>query len=845
MTSLNAMVNPNHSPESLRVFISYSWDSDPHKQRVLELTQRLRQDGVDAWMDRFTPFPEEGWPRWMENEIQKAFFVVVIATEKYAQRFAGNAPSGTGLGATWEGAIIAQELYDVGARNNKFLPLIFTQADAQHIPKPLKPFAHFRVDSDAGYDALYRQITNQHEIAPVPLGKKRVLAATPASKALPSLPIPPIHAISANKPRHNLPFSPNPFFTGRETILKDLHQALSTKTAAALPQPQAVHGLGGVGKTQLAVEYAWRHLQDYHAVLWAGAASPSELQANLARLAEVLTLPQSDAREQEVKVRAIRNWLQTSDRWLLILDNADTSEAVEAVQSALPVGLNGHVIVTSRRTNWGVAFGDLEVNVLPIPVATDLLLKRAAKSGFNAGTSSNAAAVARELDGLPLALEQAGAYIARHHIGFSDYLELLKGSRKRLLTEGSKGGTGYQMTVATTWLVSEEQLCPLARAILQIAAFLAPDEIPRALFIGNSKTLAEAITLLTPENSPSNPEPLERLAINEALAQLADHSLMELEADTFACHRLLQAVLWDRLPPDARKSWGQVAVRLVNAYAPPEPQDVRTWSVWNQLRPHVIKLLSRIGDDANSNAAKLMNELGLHLDAKALFDEAEPFYRRALDIDEKSVGLEHPQVAVSLTNLAQLLQATNRMAEAEPLMRRALVIDEKSFGPDHPKVAIRLSSLARLLHATKRMAEAEPLMRRALVIDEKHFGSEHPDVARDLNNLAQLLQATNRMAEAEPLMRRTLVIVEKSFGPDHPSVAICLNNLGQLLQDKKRLSAAGPLARRAADIMIRSLGFEHPNSQIMLDNYKGILSAMKLPKSDVEAKIRDLLKTLD
>ena len=139
--------------------------------------------------------------------------------------------------------------------------------------------------------------------------------------------------------------------------------------------------------------------------------------------------------------------------------------------------------------------------------------------------------------------------------------------------------------------------------------------------------------------------------------------------------------------------------------------------------------------------------------------------RRALAIDEKSFGPDHPNVAIGLNNLAELLQATNRLAEAEPLMRRALAIDEKSFGPDHPDVAIRLNNLAQLLQATNRLAEAEPLMRRALAIDEKSFGPEHPNVARDLNNLAQLLQATNRLAEAEPLMRRALMIFKmRSLG---------------------------------------------------------------------------------
>ena len=145
--------------------------------------------------------------------------------------------------------------------------------------------------------------------------------------------------------------------------------------------------------------------------------------------------------------------------------------------------------------------------------------------------------------------------------------------------------------------------------------------------------------------------------------------------------------------------------------------------------------------------------------------------RRALAIDEASYGPDHPNVATDLNNLAQLLQATNRLGEAEPLMRRALAIDEASYGPDHPNVAIRLNNLARLLQDTNRLGEAEPLMRRALAIDEASYGPDHPKVAIRLNNLAQLLKATNRLGEAEPLMRRALAIDEASYGPDHPEVA--------------------------------------------------------------------------
>ena len=174
--------------------------------------------------------------------------------------------------------------------------------------------------------------------------------------------------------------------------------------------------------------------------------------------------------------------------------------------------------------------------------------------------------------------------------------------------------------------------------------------------------------------------------------------------------------------------------------------------------------------------------------------------RRALALDEQSYEAEHPNVALHLNNLAQLLQNTNRMAEAEPLMRRALAIDKQSYEPEHPNVAVDLNNLAGLLHNTKRLAEAEPLMRRALAIDEQSYGPENPDVARDLNNLTQLLQATNRLAEAEPLMRRCVTILHQ-FG--------------------------------------RKTGHEHPSLQTFQANYRGMLQAMKLSEDEIAQQMTD------
>ena len=295
------------------------------------------------------------------------------------------------------------------------------------------------------------------------------------------------------------------------------------------------------------------------------------------------------------------------------------------------------------------------------------------------------------------------------------------------------------------------------------------------------------------------------------------------------------------------------------------------------------------GERYYKKAAVNDDENTLYLDAHATilqklgrYAEAEPLFRRALAIDEKSLGTKHPYVATSLNNLAESLREQGKYAEAEPLYRRAIAIGEKTLGPEHPDVANGLNNLvssqfqsvlyfprhceehsdaaihaeaakstkdgsprpdrsglamtnlrhfssdmtlAELLREQGKYAEAEPLFRRALAISEKALGPEHPNVAKELNNLAALLQAQGKYAEAEPLFRRALAIDEKALGSDHPDFAIDLNNLAALLQDQGKYAEAEPLYRRALAIDEKALGSDHPGFATDLNNLAELLKA--------------------
>ncbi len=632
---------------------------------------------------------------------------------------------------------------------------------------------------------------------------------------------------------HNLPFpSLSSLFQGREDVTTLLREKLTITPAgrATAIAGKAVHGLGGVGKTRLAVEYAWRYAEEYTAVLFVGSESTSDLRRNLAALCgrTILDLPEQEATEEEIREAAVLRWLNGHSGWLLILDNVDSEDTAVAVDALVARLRGGHVLLTGRLARWSAEIDEIELDVLTATAAAEFLLARTKKRRSTSEDDKLAVVLARELGFLPLALEQAGAYIAERRLTFVGYLEEWKSKHDAVLGWFDPRVSRYPKSVAVTWQTSFDRLSEQARRLLERLAWLGPEPIPESL-----------LDVPVPESSGDE-------SSRDALVELASYSLAtrDDETPTFTVHRLVQDVTRGRLRTSdeaLRKALG-----WMNSAFTGDPGDVRNWPMLEPVVPHA-RAVSEYADAAGITdpTTWLMNQLGYLFFQKALPDEAEPLMRRALELDAKSFGPGHPNVARNLNNLAQLLQVTNRLSEAEPLMRRALDIDEKSFGRGHPNVAIRLNNLAQLLQATNRLSEAEPLMARVVTIFEKSFGKNHPNAATALNNLALLLQATNRLSEAEPLMRRALDIDEKSFGPGHPNVAIDLNNLAHLLQATNRLSEAEPLMRRHVAIFLdftHRAGHEHPHMQQAFVNYAGLLQDMGKSEEEIKSSLESLFQ---
>jgi tetratricopeptide (TPR) repeat protein/DNA-binding XRE family transcriptional regulator len=608
---------------------------------------------------------------------------------------------------------------------------------------------------------------------------------------------------------HNPPLERNPYFTGRSPQLTNLHTLLMAGKQVALTQ--AISGLGGIGKTHLALEYAYRYQKSYHDIFWVTADTYDSLMASFVQLAALLQLPDYGEPDQSKVKVAVQRWLSKHKGWLLILDNM---ENLSLVHQFVPVDRQGAVLLTTRRQVTEPVAQALELGVLPENDSILFLLKRTKILAFDralddALVNDIAAAriIAQELGNLPLALDQAGAYLLETGCSFTDYIDLLTKHRAELLHRRAGRGipTDHPESVTTTFMLNFRQVQQRnesAAELLRVCALLAPDDIGEEIFTQGASELGPILQPLASD----------ALLLNQAMEVLRAFSLIRRnpEEKTLSIHRLVQAVLKDGMDKETFRVWAERAMLAVNAAFPHTEHGV--WLQYGRLLPHALLVAQYIETDLiiSEEAGRLLYETATYLRDRARYIEAELLYQRALRIREQQLGPEHPDVAHTLNGLANLYAEQGKYVEAELLYQRALRIWEQHLGPEHPDVATTLNNLALLYAEQGKFVEAEPLYQRALRIWEQHLGPEHPDVAYPLNNLAILYYEQSKYMEAELLYQRALRIREQQLGPEHPEVATTLNNLALLYYEQGKYVEAEPLYQRALRIWEQQLGPEHP-----------------------------------
>lgn len=660
-------------------------------------------------------------------------------------------------------------------------------------------------------------------------------------------------------PVWNVPYRRNPFFTGREDILSHLYTVLRDRKPVASVQALALSGLGGIGKTQIAIEYAYQYRDQYKAIFWVNASTRDTLNTDFTALAVLLGLSEHYESDQDIIVPLVKHWLATHTQWLLILDNVDKPEMVV---DFLPVTFTGDVLFTTRLQALGTVAQAIEVEKMGLDDSVTFLLHRikvmppgASLGQITAENKALAAEVFSALDGLPLALDQAGAYIEETKCGLSLYLKLFATRRKELLLRRGKYPIDHPDSVAATWSLSfqeVEQKCLAAVDLLNLFAFLNPESIPGEVIALGAAELGS--TLASVARDP--------LQLDSIIELLLSYSLIRRNSETGSLnlHRLVQAVVKDNMDHETQRMWAERAIRAVNqAFPNVEPE---TWERCQRLLPsvHTAAMQSeeyaltfpeaaRLFNEATSflmkrgsyaqaeplllraltirqqimkathpDYARTLNDLGTLYLNQGKYQEAEPLLQQALAIRKQVPGEEHLAVAETLYNLANLYRAWGKYTKAESLYLQALHIREAGSSADGPLVALSHYGLARLYYSQEKYKQAEEFCQCALSIQERHLGNDHPDLASTLIILAKIYQGQNKLDLAIETNMRALQIRESASGVDDPRVATIANNIAELYHVEGRYDEAKQWIERALRIHEQSLGWEHPYMAYSLNN---------------------------
>ncbi|MFF2045861.1 FxSxx-COOH system tetratricopeptide repeat protein [Kitasatospora sp. NPDC058170] len=587
--------------------------------------------------------------------------------------------------------------------------------------------------------------------------------------------------------------APPPTCVGRDNELSWLHRVLDSNGGTAVTQAPAVHGLGGIGKSTLALRYAHHHRDDYTLVWWINAESPARIEQSLAALTMRLHPSWASQASEQARAMWATNWLHWHPGWLLIFDNAEDPRDLHSYLGALTSG--HHVVTTRRATGWPHGFPTRSLGTLGSEEAAAFLCDRA----LNGATPSphdlhHARLLAADLGHLPLALDQAGAYLAQHPTVTLDTY------RRTLGTKLAKAADGIdpERTITRIWthtLAALEEHGPLPITVLDTLAWLAPDDIPLALLrhLGTEEELAEALGILR------------------------TYSMITLTRDTVGIHRLVQTVLRDQPDHPGRTEAEHTLAQALDAL--PEPPERGPAPAWDQHIPHLTALAATTPPDHHDHpvtrhyltAAQYLLSQG-H-DARTI-----PLREVRLTSCEQHLGDTHPDTLAARNNLAAAYRSAGHLGRALPLQEATLTQSEQVLGHTHPDTLTSRNNLAYAYAAAGDLDRAIPLYETTLAQCERVLGHTHPDTLLSRNNLAGAYASAGDLDRAIPLYETTLAQREQVLGPTHPQTLTSRNNLAAAYDDAGDLDRAIPLYKTTLAQREQTLGPTHPQTLTSRNN---------------------------
>lgn len=543
----------------------------------------------------------------------------------------------------------------------------------------------------------------------------------------------------------------NPHFTGRKSTLKDLEDALNKG------RPVVLLGPDGMGKSAIVEEHARIHVTEYDFRLWVRASNGIILASDYAAIAEPLGIPHEEDSDLQDLASSVRTWLEENGRWLLVFDDLPSPEALEGY---LPRAGSGgcDVIITSKALGWEGDFAKIEVGPLDPSEAAAFLLSRTGQKDQAASEK-----LAKALEDFPLALELAGAYIRWTGISISRYLDLY---RKRL-GESSGRTTGIPEALAAVVEILMEQVRAVSMEgvdLLNLSAFLAPEDLPVDLLVKTSALLPESVDL--------------------GLLALDRRGLVRRDEGSLSVHPLIQSLAFSRLDNGERKTWADETVRAIGGAFSSYLEDLSTWPECARLLPHAIASSEKVEDlgIGSEPASLLLNQVGLYLHRRGDLAGARAVLERLLAVDERFYGPDHSEVATDLNNLGSVLRVLGDLVAAKEIFERALAIEEAQETPDRLKIAIRANNLGTVLRSLGDLDGALAAFERALAIDMDAYGPNHFKTAIRANNLGEVLQEMGNLDGAKESYQLAFRVFEQFLGPGHHYTQRARENLDSISQ---------------------------------------------------------------
>ncbi|MFF4607595.1 tetratricopeptide repeat protein [Streptomyces sp. NPDC001339] len=605
----------------------------------------------------------------------------------------------------------------------------------------------------------------------------------------------------------NLPLPANPDFVDRTEPLAHLEAVLGE---AGPTVPRIVHGLGGTGKSALALQVAHRQRHRFNPVWWLSADSASSLTHGLADLAVRLAPHQHLAAATSAeRAEWALSWLQTHQDWLLVLDDAASPRDLAPV---LGMTTGRHIITSRRTTGWRRLAQPLPLDTLPSDAAVELLMRIIEPDGTD-GTDDERvlACLADELGHLPLALEQAAAYIESTAISPATYLDRLRRYPGRMFAAASTSGqeADNQRTVARIWQLSLQAITdqqPLAGDLLRLFAWLAPAPLPRDVLEGLHTDLGEE----------------DPFAVDEALALLHGYSMITLTRQAVAVHRLVQAVARIPDPADPHRTVQAVttarerATRLLEQALPENPLfNVPEWPRWRELLPHLLALTDRTpAAEEDRHTAGLLVAASGFLQGDGHTSAAIACAQHAVDINTRLQGPDHPATLAARSFLASAHRAAGDLETATPLHQQNLADHERIHGSDHPDTLVARANLAYLYALQGEPARARDLHQQNLTDMQRLHGPDHPHTVNARANLASSCRDMGELETAIDLHHQAVADYERVYGPDHSETVTARSNLAYAHKLAGDVDTAAALFERVLADRERLYGPDHPLTEL-------------------------------